>query len=80
MSKPFNVEFTSLAGGSKWVREIVSHTDEEIRELWKDEATATLKSKDGAVADIDFSKVWFMRFQDGETFERRSRKVQGGHS
>lgn len=74
MSNPFNVEFTSVT--SKWVRSIVSHTPDQIRGAWKDGDTITVTSKDGGEADIDMSEVWFLRFQDGETFEDRSRRIQ----
>lgn len=80
MSNPFNVEFTADGGGSKWVKNVTSHTSDQIRKAWEDGEIITVKSADGGEADVDMGRVWFMRFQDGQTFEKRSRRIQGGDS
>jgi hypothetical protein len=77
--EPFNVEFTAGGGGSKWVRDIVSHSPEDIRKAFDEKEHITVKSADGGEADVDMDKVFFMRFQDGKTFKRRTDEVQGGH-
>ena len=76
--EPFNVEFTSASGASKWVRDIVSHTADEIRKAWEKKKLITITDKDGGEADVDMERVFFMRFQDGKTFDRRSREARGG--
>ena len=74
--EPFNIEVTADGGASKWIRDVVSHTAAEIRKSLDEGEVITLKSADGGEADVDMSKVFMIRFQDGETFKRRSAEVQ----
>ena len=73
--EPFNIEVTSDGGGSKWIRDCVSHTPEQVRAAHDEGEVVTFKSSDGGEADVDMSKVFMIRFQDGETFKRRSAEV-----
>lgn len=76
--KPFNVEVTTRSSGvSKWVKDVVSHTPSQVREARDAKETITLRSKDGGETDVDMGDVTMIRFQDSETFERRSKRVQG---
>lgn len=70
-----NIEYTSDKGGSKWVKDVVSHNQGQIKEAWDEGRKIDIKSRDGSTACVDMNKVFFMRFQDGEVFERRSRRV-----
>ncbi len=74
--EPFNIEVTADGGGSKWIRDVMSHNAEEIRRAMDEGEVITIKSSDGGEADVDMSKVFMIRFQDGETFKRRSAEVQ----
>ena len=72
----FNIEVTAEAGGNKWIKDIVSHTEEEIKALWKNGDMVEIKSKDGGESVVDMERVFFIRFQDGKVFEDRSRRIQ----
>lgn len=76
--KPFNIEVTTRSSGvSKWVKNVVSHTTDQVREARDAKETITLRSKDGGETDVDMSDVTMLRFQDAATFDRRSRRVRG---
>jgi hypothetical protein len=74
--EPFNIEVTADGGGSKWIRDVVSHSADEIRKALDDGEVVTIKSADGGEADVDMNKVFMVRFQDGETFKKRSAEVK----
>ena len=75
MSK-FNIEVAG-EGTSKWIRDVVSHTREQIRAAHENKEIITIVSEDGGETDVDMGKVFTIRFQDGDTFKKRSDEVMG---
>lgn len=65
-----NIEVV-MSGGSKWIRNITSHTAEELRRAWDEGRKLTLVDGEGAKTVVNMSSVTMMRLQDDEVFSRR---------
>jgi hypothetical protein len=75
--KPVHIEVTSVNGASKWVRDIVSHSVDEIIAKWQDgEESLVLQDSDGAKTLVCLSETYMIRAQDDEVFRRRSEYVR----
>ena len=74
--EPHHIEITNDRGGSKWLRGVVSHTAEEIREAMKENEILHLKDCDGGEAVVDMERVFMIRFQNEEVFQRRMKELK----
>lgn len=70
-----HIEVTSYDGASKWVRDIVSHDREQIKRAWEDGKKISVRDTDGSDTVIDLGECFMIRFQDNETYQRRSRGI-----
>ena len=73
-----NVEVTSYDGASKWIRDVVSHTDDEIISAWEARAKVVLVDTDACKTAVDLDEAFLIRFQDGRVFQRKSQEVANG--
>lgn len=74
--EPLHIEITSYEGASKWIRGIVSHTEEEIHKAWEDGKNITIIDLDGCKTDVDMTETFMIRYQDDRTFKRRSQEAR----
>lgn len=72
---PIYVEVTSSTSGqSKWIKDIVSHTKEEIlAAVAAKKGHLQVTDKYGGVTIIDMEETFVARVQDEDTFLKRSR-------
>lgn len=75
-NRPLNVEVTSEKGASKWIKNVVSHSEEEIRRARKNKEDITLVDSDGQSHDVDLAMAFTVRYQDAESYEKRVREAQ----
>jgi hypothetical protein len=76
MTEPFNVEVSTGNGASKWVRNVKSHTIDELEAALKESEIITVVDVDGSKTVIDFGEVFMIRAQDDNVFRRRTREVK----
>lgn len=76
--EPHNIEVTTTSGASKWIRNIVSHTVEGIKEALENSEIINLVDTEGGETTVDMDSVFMIRFQNDEIFKRRSRQVANG--
>ena len=74
-SEPIHIEVTSYDGASKWIRNVVSHTREQIRRSWEDREKIVVTDGDGCQAAVDMDETYMIRFQDEQAYQRRSHEV-----
>lgn len=75
MNEPIHIEVTSHEGASKWITNVVSHTEEEVQEAKKAKDSIVLEDSDGAKTQVDFVDVFTLRVQSDEVY--KSRKNNG---
>ena len=66
-----NVEVLSNSGANKWIKNVVSHTEDEIREARVRGQMITLVDSDGTSTDVDLSNAFTVRYQDSESYKKR---------
>ena len=76
MPDPFHVEVSTGNGASKWVRNVKSHTIDELGQALKDSSIITIVDSDGSTTVIDFGEVFMIRAQDDKVFKRRTKEVK----
>lgn len=74
--EPHHIEVTSDGGGSKWIRNIVSHTIGEIKEALNNSEIIELVDDEGGEATVDMERVFMIRFQEDKIFIKRSQKIR----
>jgi hypothetical protein len=75
---PYHIEVTSYQGASKWIRNVVSHSHEQIENAWNQRDKIVLVDDDGARTAVDMDETYMIRFQDDTVFKRRSREAKNG--
>ena len=75
-NQPLNVEVTSKGGASKWIKNVVSHTEEEIRAAHINKERITLVDTDDTSMDVDLSEAFTVRYQDSESYEKRVQEAK----
>jgi hypothetical protein len=71
-----HIEATAHESACKWIRDIVSHTPQQIIQAWHDDnESIQLVDSDGSVTLLDLKSAFMIRIQDDEVFQRRSRDV-----
>ena len=74
--EPHHIEVTSGRGGSKWIRSVISHTMDEIKEAMDNNELITMIDNEGGETVVDLERIFMIRFQNDEVFKKRSRRVK----
>lgn len=74
--EPHHIEVTSSGGASKWIRNIISHTVEEIKEALNNNDVINFVDNEGGEATVDMNRVFMIRFQDDKVFRKRSKNIK----
>ena len=76
--EPHNIEVTTTSGASKWIRNIINRSVEEIKEALENNEIINLIDAEGGETTVDMDSVFMIRFQNDEIFKRRSQQVANG--
>lgn len=72
---PYHIEVTSSEGASKWIRKIISHTEEQIKEAMDNSEIVTIIDEDGCETLVDMGDVFMVRLQSEEVYQRRAKQA-----
>jgi len=75
--RPHHIEITSYDGASKWVRNVVSHTKEQLYKMWENGTRLMITDVEGGETALDLAETYMIRFQDNEVFHRKSKEING---